>query len=131
MFMYNTDLETIQVNQYIQNHRREFNKEIGLAIRNYRINNNIPIHIVSERSMMTISYLNQIENGANGISLIKFICICNALEAKPQDIIESFTFGGNKNEDLIYNELQKEKNLSKNVLEYMKQKESEVSEEFI
>ena len=118
--MYNEDLETIQVNQYIQSHRNEFNKEIGLAIRNYRIKNNIPIHIVSERTMMTISYLN--ENGVNGISLIKFICICNALEAKPQDIIESFTFGGNKNEDLIYNELQKEKNLSKNILEFMKQK---------
>lgn len=120
--MYNEDLETIQVNQYIQSHRNEFNKEIGLAIRNYRIKNNIPIHIVSERTMMTISYLNQIENGVNGISLIKFICICNDLEAKPQDIIESFTFGGNKNEDLIYNELQKEKNLSKNILEFMKQK---------
>lgn len=123
--MYNEDVETIQVNQYIQSHRGEFNKEIGLAIRNYRLNNNIPINVVSERSMMTISYLNQIENGINGISLIKFICICNALEAKPQEIIESFIFGGNKNEDLIYNELQKEKNLSKNILEFMKQKDCE------
>lgn len=122
--MNNTDFETIQVNQYIQNHRSEFNKEIGLAIRNYRMSNNIPIHIVSERSMMAISYLNQIENGSNGISLIKFICICNALEANPQDIIQSFIFGGNKNEDLFYSELQKEKNLSKNILEFMKKKES-------
>lgn len=126
--MYNADLETIQVNQYIQSHRNEFNKEIGVAIRNYRMKNNIPMHIVSERTMMNISYLNQIENGVNGISLIKFICICNALEAKPQDIIESFTFGGNKNEDLIYNELQKGKNLSKNVLEFIKQKESGIGE---
>lgn len=122
--MYNTDSDTIKVNYYLQNHRKEFNKEIGLAIKKYRIENHITPRKLAERAMMTVSYINQIENGSNGISLAKFIIICNALEVKPEQIIENFIFGSKKNEDLIYNELQKEKNLAKNILEFTKKKVS-------
>ena len=113
--MYNSNIETIKVNQYLKNHRKEFNEEIGITLKKHRIMNGVTTNKLSERAMMTISYINQIENGSNGLSLAKFIMICNALEAEPEKIIEKFTFGCKKNEDLFYNELQKEKNLSKNV----------------
>ena len=122
--MYNADSETIKVNNYLESHRKEFNEEIGLALKKYRIENNISSRKLAERAMMTVSYINQIENGSNGISLAKFIIICNALEVRPEQIIENFIYGSKKNEDLFFNELQKEKNLSKNVLEFVKKKMS-------
>lgn len=120
--MYNNNLEVVKVNQYIQKHKKEFSEEIGATIRNYRKKQNISINSLAERSMMTSAYISQIEKGNNGLSLAKFIMICNSLEVEPNKLLENVIFGGKENDDLIYNELQKEKNLSKNILEFMKQK---------
>ena len=122
MFMYNNNFEIVKVNQYIQSHRNGFNEEVGLAIRNYRQKHNISINTVAERSLMSPMYINQIEKGSNGLSLAKFIMICNSLEVEPNTLTEGFIFANKTNDDLIYNELQKEKNLSINVFEFMKQK---------
>ena len=39
--MYKSNLETIGVNQYIFNHKKEFNIEIGLKIKQIRTSKNI------------------------------------------------------------------------------------------
>lgn len=121
--MYNETSNIIKVNEYIVNHKKEFNKEIGLLIKKIRIQKRISIKYVSERTMMSDAYIKQIEAGIYGISLSKFIIICNALEIEPNSIIENYILGCKKNEDLFYNNLQKSKNLSENILDFMKEKE--------
>lgn len=122
--MYNSNLETLKVNQYIFNHKKEFNKEIGLKIKEIRISKNISTSDLAMRTMMTPTYIIQIENGIYGLTLNKFIIICNALEVNPNNILEDFTFGSKQNEDILFNELQQGKNISENIENYMKNKKS-------
>ncbi len=117
--MYKSNLETIGVNQYIFNHKKEFNIEIGLKIKQIRTSKNITTEQMAFRTMMSPSYIMQIENGTNGVTLNKFVIICNALEIEPKEILDDFLFGPKTNEDLIYEELQKGKNISKNILDYL------------
>lgn len=122
--MYITNPEIIKVNQYFLNHKNNFNKEIGLIMKEARVKKHITAENLAERAITSSSYIKQIENGNYGLSLSKFIVICNSLEIKPQDIIENFIFGDKVNEDLIYIELQNGKNISKNILEFMKKTDS-------
>ena len=55
---------------------------------------------------MTPTYIIQIENGIYGLTLNKFMIICNALEVEPKDILDEFVFGSKMNEDILYKELQ-------------------------
>lgn len=123
--MYNSNLETLKVNQYIFNHKKEFNKEIGLKIKEVRISKNISTSDLATRTLMTPTYIIQIENGIYGLTLNKFMIICNALEVEPKDILDEFVFGSKMNEDILYKELQNGKNLSKNISNYMKNKKAE------
>ena len=120
--MYNLDLETLKVNQYIFKHKKEFNKEIGLKIKEIRLSKNISTSQMATRTMMSPTYIIQIENGVYGLTLNKFMIICNALEVESKDILDDFIFSSKYNDDLIYNELQNEKNLTKNISNYMKNK---------
>ena len=73
--MYKSNLETIGVNQYIFNHKKEFNIEIGLKIKQIRTSKNITTEQMAFRTMMSPSYIMQIENGTNGVTLNKFVII--------------------------------------------------------
>lgn len=126
--MFNSNLETVSVNQYIFNHKKEFNIEIGSKIKELRIKKNITAEQMATRTMMAPSYIMQIENGTNGVTLNKFVIICNALEIEPKEILDDFLFGSKTNDDLIYNELQKEKNLSKNIINYLKEQKTGLDE---
>ena len=108
--------------QNVYNHKKEFNKEIGYKIKEIRVKKNISMEQIASRAIMVPPHITQLEKGINGMTLNKFVIICNALEISPQDVLECFLFGGKINEDLLYNKLQEEKNLSKNILEFMKQK---------
>lgn len=123
--MYNKNSEIIKVNQYIIDNKEKLNYELSECIRNLRISKKINKEEMAERTMTATSYISQIENGRYGLSVFKFLLICNALEVSPNEILESFLYGNKKNEDIFYNELQQEKDLSKNVINFLKKKESE------
>lgn len=114
--MYDSDI--IDVNHYILNNKSKFNYEIGQELRLIRKCKKISLEELSYKTMMEPSYIRQIEKGNNGITLSKFIIICNALETKPQEILEDFLYFSFENR--IYENFQKEKNLLKNIMFYMK-----------
>lgn len=118
--MINLSSEIPNINQYIINHKTEFNKEIGDVIRQIRMKKNISIDQMSARTLMVPSYISKLENGIIGISLNKFIVVCNALEVRSQQILEEFLYSAKIREDLLYEELQKGKNLSENVINFLK-----------
>ena len=120
--MTNNSSDILAVNTYIADHKDDFIKDIGEALKTERIKKNITLEEVALRTKSSTSYITQIEKGTYGLSLIKFIAICNALEIN-ETILERFLYAGKKSEDMFYYELQNEKNLSKNIINYLKDKE--------
>lgn len=118
--MNNLSSEIVNVNQYIINHKDEFNKEIGYLIKQVRKRKDISIDTMSARTLMVPSYISKLENGMNGISLNKFVVVCNALEIRSQQILDEFLYSSKIQDDLLYEELQKGKNLSKNIINFLK-----------
>ncbi len=116
--------EIIKINDYILKHKSNFTKEFGLELKKLREERKMTAEDLAERAITPVSYLRQIENGEYGVSLIKFISICNALEINPSQLISDYIIGDKTNDDLIFNEFQKNKNISKNIIEYMKNKKS-------
>ena len=114
--------EIVKVNQYFSDQKEKFNIEVGETIRNLRVKKGISINDVALRAVSSSGYILQVENGKYGLSLSKFIAICNALEISPNEILEEFLFGGKTNEDILFDKLQENKNISKNIIEYMKNK---------
>lgn len=110
------------INQYLLKHKENFNKDIGTIIKNIRFNKNISVEVFSGMISTSNSYVSQIEQGSNGLSLIKFILICNALKIKPNKLLDNFIYFDDDNEDILYNELQQDKNISENVINYIKNK---------
>jgi len=82
--MFNSNLETVNVNQYIFNHKKQFNIEIGSKIKEIRNKKNISTEQMAIRTMMTPSYIMQIENGTNGVTLNKFVIIITGIERNPK-----------------------------------------------
>ncbi len=119
--MNNKCSDILAVNSYILNHKEDFIKDIGEILKKERLNKKITIEEVALRTKTSSSYISQIEKGTYGLSLTKFIMICNAIEVN-ENILEKFLYAGKENEDLLYYELQKEKNISKNIIQYMKEK---------
>lgn len=122
--MKKVDLDVVCVNHYIVNHKKEFNKEIGKMIREWRVKRNISIDEMAAMTFMSTSYITQLENGVNGITLSKFITICNALEINLKEILEDYLYTKQSNEDILFAKLQDEKNLSENIIDFMKEKKS-------
>ena len=121
--MGNLNLDVICVNNYILNHKKEFNREIGKMIREWRLKRNISIDEMSAMTFMSTSYITQLENGVNGITLSKFIIICNALEIELKEILEMYLYTKKlSNEDILFLKLQEGKDISENILEFMKEK---------
>lgn len=110
------------INQYLLKHKENFNKDIGIIIKDIRFNKNISTEAFSGMISTSNSYVSQIEQGNNGLSLIKFILICNALKIKPNKLLDNFIYFDDDNEDILYNELQQDKNISENVINYIKNK---------
>ena len=122
MLVKNISLEILKVNNYIVTHRTEFNKEIGNMIKEWRIKKGLSIEEMSCLTLMGPSYINQLEKGTNGISLNKFIIICNALEINLKEALEMYLYKKESNEDILFNKLQEGKNISENVLNFMRYK---------
>ena len=76
---------------------------------------------LAERALTTVNYIRQIESGEYGVSLSKLIVICNALEINPGVLVSNFIVC-DLNDDSFYEELQDSKNLSENIIRYMKNK---------
>ena len=125
--MNNKYSDILTVNTYILNHKENFIKDIGEVLKQERVNRNITLEEMEalindlRKCKKSTSYISQIEKGGYGLSLIKFITICNALEVN-ENILEKFLFAGKKNEDFLYYKLQDGKNISQNILDYMKDK---------
>lgn len=120
--MNNFNTNIIKVNQYIRDNRDSFNYFIGQKIKEVRKVKNIQYTEFEERSLMGINQISQIENGKNGISLNKFVIICNALEVNPNDFLEELLFAPKINEDILYYCLQEDKSISKNILNFIVRK---------
>ena len=113
--------EIVKINDYISNHKNVFLKEFGEEVKIIREEKRMTAEELAERALTTVNYIRQIECGDYGVSLTKFITICNALEINPSSLVCNFIVG-DANEDLMFNEFQKSKNISENILQYMKNK---------
>ena len=117
--------DTTNTNKYLFSHRKDLNHDLGIIIRNIRLSKNITREELAEMLVTSTSYISQIESGKNGVSLIKFIAICNALEISPQKIIEDYVYTETNSildNKEFYEYLQNEKDLSKNLINYIKYK---------
>ena len=120
--MYRTNQEVAKVNRYFLENKKSFNKGIGASIKKIRCEKKIVIEDMAERSIITPLYISHIEKGLYSISLLKFICLCNSLEVTPNEILEEFLFGCKYNDDILYKRLQAGKNISENILDFMREK---------
>jgi len=120
--MHRASTEIIKLNRYFLENKESFNKEFGETLKKARFQNGFVIEQTSERALITPRYLSNLEQGKYSISLLKFICLCNSLEITPNELLEEFLFSCKTNDDILYNQLQKNKNLSENVLHFMKEK---------
>lgn len=112
--------EIINVNQYIYNNKKKFNIEIGETIKDIRNKNSISLEEFSLKSLMDKKQLLQIESGTNGITLNKFTIICNSLNVSPDILLEKFLYTNKLKEDKLFYELQNGKNLSRNLINFLK-----------
>ena len=120
--MENSNCEILKINQYIFKHKNQLNKEIGGVIKEIRKKKNITLEELATSTITSPAYISQIEKGINGITLSKFILICNSLKIESKEILDNFLLFKKTDDDLIFEELQYNKNLSKNILEFMKKK---------
>lgn len=119
--MYFKNSEMSIINQYLSKNKNDFNKEIGKIIKNEKDYKRMNNAILAERAFISPLYLNQIENGKYNISLLKFISICNSLEVYPNQLLEPFLIGCKKEEDNFFYIFQKDKNISQNIIDYIKE----------
>lgn len=120
--MYRKNLEIVKLNNYFLDNKKSFDKGFGSALKKVRTSKKLTIDKISERAITTPQYLSNLEQGRYGISLLKFICLCNSLEVTPNEILEEFLFGCKTNDDILYNKLQEKKDISQNILEFLKDK---------
>ena len=121
--MIDKDLEIQKINEYFLKEKKKLNKEIGEKLKEKRREKNISIMEIAEKTHISPTYVSQIEKGEYSVSLVKFIFFCNALDVNIGEILEDFVFKEKSNEELLYENLQKDKNISNNILEFMKEKQ--------
>ena len=114
---YNYDI--LNVNQYIVEHKKMLNIEFGNTIKEYRNNNDIALKDFSYRCLMTTNQISQIENGKNGVTLSKFLVICNALGCMPNELLENYLYTPKNNDDILFSKLQDNKDISQNIFDYI------------
>lgn len=110
------------INDYIMKEKKKLNEEIGEKLREKRREKNVSLNELSLSTNTSPTYISQIEKGEYGMSLIKFILFCNALEIDILDFLQDFIFIEKVNEDILFDKLQGNKNIADNILEFMKEK---------
>ena len=110
------------INNYILKEKKKLNEEIGEKLREQRREKNVSLNELAENTSTSTSYISQIEKGEYGMSLLKFILFCNALEINIQDFLQEFIYIEDENKDVLFEKLQKNKNIAENILEFMKEK---------
>ena len=110
------------MNTYILNEKEKLNKEIGEKLRKKRLERKISAVELAQYTNTSSSYINEIEKGKYNISLLRFILLCNSLEINIAEFLDEFIFTHSKSEDVLYEKLQENKNISYNILEFMKEK---------
>ena len=110
------------INSYMLQQKVKFNQELGANLRKMRKLKKVSLNELSNKTMISSTYLSQIEKGEYGISLFKFVTLCNTLETNIEDLLENFIIGSKINEDILIEKLQEKKDISSNILEYMKYK---------
>ena len=120
--MNNNDLDIQIINQYILKEKKKLSQVVGEKLKEKRKEKKISIIKLSEYINTSPTYISQIEKGEYSISLLKFIMFCNALEINSLDFLQEFICIEDKNEDILFAKLQDKKNISINILEFMKEK---------
>lgn len=112
--------EIQDINNYLLSEKKNFYKELGENLRKIRKGKSISINELSIRTLISVTYISQIEKGEYGMTLIKFISICNALGINPDFILKDFIVINSFNEDILFEKLQESKNLSINIIDFIK-----------
>ena len=120
--MIGEDFNIQNMNQYILKEKKRLNEEIGEKLKGKRREKNISLLELAEKTNTSPTYISQIEKGEYSISLFKFIFFCNALEINVVEFLDEFIYKEKGNEDILFEKLQKEKNISSNILAFLKEK---------
>lgn len=113
--------ESDDINYYLLERKDWLNKEIGQKLKERRKDLGKSLLDLSIETNTSITYISQIERGNYNISLYKFILICNSLHINTFRFLDEFIIYENKKEDILYEKLQGDKNISRNVLEFIKE----------
>lgn len=120
--MENKGLKIQNINLYILKEKKKLNQEIGEKLKEKRKEKKLSVSELAGYINTSPTYISQIEKGEYGISLLKFILFCNALEINLLDFLQDFIFVEEKNENILFEILQKNKDIADNILEFMKEK---------
>ena len=109
-----------EINNYLLKNKTRFYQEMGDKLKEIRISQNITINKLALKTFISNTYLTQIEKGQYGLSLIKFITICNSLGINPNYILRDFIITNRTDEDILIEKLQGSKNILINIVDFMK-----------
>lgn len=112
--------DVADINSYMLRQKKKFNQELGAKLKEIRKLQKISLNELSTKTLISSTYISQIEKGEYGISLFKFVTLCNTLETNVEDVLDGFVIGNKKNDDILFEKLQGKKDISYNVLEFMK-----------
>lgn len=111
-----------EINNYLLKNKTKFYQEMGDKLKEIRISQNITVSKLALKTFISTTYLCQIEKGEYGVSLIKFITICNSLGINPGYLLKDFIVTNKLDEDLLIEKLQGSKNISTNIIDFLKSK---------
>lgn len=93
-------------------------KYLGMELSKIRKNKKISVEKIADKTFLSESYIRAIEKGLYSCSIINFLKICLALNINPTMLLNKYTnFKNEDMQDLIFNG---DKNIGKNIVEYLK-----------
>lgn len=93
-------------------------KYLGMELSKIRKNKKISVEKIADKTFLSESYIRAIEKGLYSCSIINFLKICLALNVNPTMLLNKYTnFKNEDMQDLIFNG---DKNIGKNIVEYLK-----------
>lgn len=93
-------------------------KYLGMELSKIRKSKRISIEKIADKTFLSESYIRAIEKGLYSCSIINFLKICLALNVNPTTLLSKYTnFKNEDMQDLIFNG---DKNIGKNIVEYLK-----------
>ena len=88
--------------------KTDFNKQLGILIKNQRENLNLTQELFSEKLGISLKYISRVENGYSGIKPQTLINAMNLLEISPNMIYEKFITNENLSKQItLEHKLQK------------------------